>query len=297
MGPCTRRTGSGFTLVELLVVIGIIALLMSLLLPALNRAREAAKEAACMNNLRQWGLGLAMYVDSSKGQLPADDIDGDTPAAAMQGPDGLGWESPALWFNAVPQKISRKTYDQMQVEHLAGAQRLPFEGEHSTFVCPSTSVAVGVGAVDAAEEGYFMMYGKVGTTASVKRPTFLCYAINSKLFSAAWGKMSKIRKSSETVLLMEKRMRSGEVTAADDAYYQSQGGQANRLTTRTLNRVKGDWQRFTSRHRKGGYLLFADGHVGHFAMKEVLTPSITGAAGDWNKPGSIIWRIDGPATR
>ena len=66
----TNRCQYGFTLVELLVVIGIIAVLVSLLLPSLNKARESSRKVACASNMRSIGQGILMYTNANKGVLP-----------------------------------------------------------------------------------------------------------------------------------------------------------------------------------------------------------------------------------
>ena len=64
----------GFTLIELLVVIAIIAILMAILMPALNRAREQGKRIACLNNLKQLTLAWIMYADDNDGRICAANI-------------------------------------------------------------------------------------------------------------------------------------------------------------------------------------------------------------------------------
>lgn len=84
-----RRAVRGFTLIELLVVVAIIAVLVAMLLPALAQAREKAKQVACLSNLRQIGLALAMYPSDYNGWAMS--------AKPRPGPVGEDWASGWAW--------------------------------------------------------------------------------------------------------------------------------------------------------------------------------------------------------
>jgi prepilin-type N-terminal cleavage/methylation domain-containing protein/prepilin-type processing-associated H-X9-DG protein len=87
-----RMRPAGFTLIELLVVIAIIGILASILLPALSRAREAARRASCANNLKQFGLVFKMYANESRGLFPPlapFANPGGVPVFAAPDPDGI----------------------------------------------------------------------------------------------------------------------------------------------------------------------------------------------------------------
>jgi prepilin-type N-terminal cleavage/methylation domain-containing protein len=135
------RSNVAFTLIELLVTIALIAILASLLLPALARAKDKARAIQCTGNLRQWGLAMRMYADDNNDFLPRRGQGVQTLALVTRTDD---------WFNALPPYFNLLPFAQ-----LVAAGKKPAAGDHSIFICP-----------DAVDPG---------------ASNFLCYAMNMNL--------------------------------------------------------------------------------------------------------------------
>jgi prepilin-type N-terminal cleavage/methylation domain-containing protein len=139
--PGDRRFTRGFTLVELLVVIAIIGILVALLLPAVQAAREAARRMQCQNNLKQLGLALHNYA-TPHGQFPI---------GALNSPNTTPWQRPrGTYFpHLLPYLEQQAIYDRVDFKAIGGAntywdQTPNSQGVNSpcaqvvaTMLCPS----------------------------------------------------------------------------------------------------------------------------------------------------------------
>ncbi len=256
----TRRAG-GFTLIELLVVIGIIAILAAMLLPALSRAKAHAQQAACLSNLKQWGLADTLYVDDYNQVFPYPRYqDAYASAAAQDNPPWLAIptyhnqnEGDDVWFNALPSYVGNKPLYQWAYDPTA------FYDSPSIFTCP-TAFSQGIDPVDkqAAVDKYDMIPGV--------RPLFN-YAMNSKSLAnenisavVTTLKTSMVAHPSAFVLFSDVRNRSAELP-----YY---GTADNQILLATPH---GYTTRFSSRHNQGGNITFSDGHAAYFKYDYVVS--------------------------
>src|SRR5437879_5371662 len=118
-GGASHGIRLAFTLLELLVVISIIAILASLLLPALYRARQAAHATICLNNLKQWGVATQLFVGDNQDFLPKDGTPNGT--SVTEG-----------WYNDLPRVLGIPCYHEMAWRTNAG-----INPGRSLWICPA----------------------------------------------------------------------------------------------------------------------------------------------------------------
>jgi len=143
MNIAYSRSRRGFTLIELLVVIAIIGVLVGLLLPAVQQAREAARRSSCSNNLKQLGVALHNYYDANK-KLPRYQYDGnpttgESSATINGGTAWNSWRGHSLWSQVLPFLEEQTTFDNIDfnVEYNHGNNGTVRRTKIKTFVCPS----------------------------------------------------------------------------------------------------------------------------------------------------------------
>ena|SRR5688572_5186722 len=211
-----RKQKSGFTLVELLVVIGIIAILIAILLPALQRARESARQVQCLSNLKQVATAMFMYTNDNKGWFPNIAVFGGpgatvlgygnltTPPPPGYDPDWIGWpEDWIVWRG-------KKPGDRV-VGAIAKYLGNPQSGQ--ILICPSDNYdsrrdfnpAEGPYPYSYVMNGYMSF----GTNSNPHVPATLTAPKNNLRFrnNAAW-RITQVKNSSNKIILYEEDERS-----------------------------------------------------------------------------------------
>lgn len=267
----THAKHRGFTLIELLVVIAIIAVLASLLLPALARAKGQAQRAGCASNARQWGLALTMYLDDNRSVFPLAKIATATPGApAGYNEDDPRWsdlaafhaagEGDSVWYNALPSYVQSKPLWQYAADPAA------FINSPSIFNCPTA----------AAQPPQF------DPTVRVIFNYGMNYKGNTGLTGVGYGTnfvASLIVNPSAFVFLSDVRAHFNETP-----FYGSN-------PTNEVGCSHCWASQISSRHNAGALLTFADGHGARFRYSYICSNAAPGVADPGNS--DINWTYNG----
>lgn len=279
-----RRTSvAGFTLVELLVVIGVIVVLVGLLIPATGMIRAQMFATKSQSNIRQWGFAIVQWGNSHKEQIPWEGAK-DTP------PMATNLMRDVFWPNALAPLVGERPYSQMVEDAFAQQVHVAnWDNHNSVWTDPAARPM-------NAEPWPFGGAGKQG----IPRGFWFCYVMNIRLNQTLLMnaglpgdsfqqlvRQSHIAAPDRTVVMVEMRANPAELPPDDPGF------------TRNLDRAACSWKRFTARHFKGGHLSFADGHVAWFLNEQATTNSQgsrvpTDPGGNWNT-NKLIWDPVGPA--
>ena len=284
MNQNRSRSPRAFTIVELMVTVGILALLIGLLLPGLGMVRASGRATKSQSNLRQWGMGTIAWAGMNEERLPWEglkDLSGMATNLTV----------PQYWANAVPPMVGQRPYREISERAFQEQRNVPaWDDPDSIFIDPSAE----------PENSEPWGYGQPGP-GGIRRQFYFNYVPNSQLnntllkdaniaeYSPGTAmRLANIQFSDKTVLMLEMRANRNELPPSDPFYGSD------------LSRHRTDWKRFAARHFKGGHMLYADGHVGWVLNEEATTnvqgnrnPSCEG--GDWNTQ-KLIWDPLGPAT-
>ena len=182
-----RRRAVGFTLVELLVVVAIIGMLVSLLLPAVQTAREAARRSHCQNNLRQIGLALHAFHDSS-GAFPVGCIEKRT--TRQPGARQLAWSAALL-----PQLEQQPLWQAIDFS-------VPYDGARNA---PAAATALAVFLCPSAVR---LAAGRNGDEVAYPAGDYRAAAID---YGGVYG-AAQLSPSGNGVMLFDRAVRLGEIT-------------------------------------------------------------------------------------